>query len=181
MRQDAGGKAATQIMEVVSSGNTTIIGDYIPTCYSMHDRKWLVQAKGNETLDSVYQAIVQKSITVDRHYIFLMVGHNQVHALFKTQVMHKYQAVVTLIRNINGHAKIFVATLLPRPVDNMQAKLQIIKFNRALAQMVTKMKKKDPRVILLPVQHKFVIDSQPDISLYNSDLFTLNEKQLAQW
>ena len=127
--------------EVISSGNTTIISDYIGTCFPLHDRKWLVQAKGTATIQSVIQQIQQGSITVDRHYIFLLIGHNQLQAVKKASISTIYKTLIKLIRSKNLEAKIFVSALLPRPVDNQQAKPLIVKFNRIIATLVNNVRK----------------------------------------
>ena len=52
--QEVGDNAAK---EVISSGNTTIIGDYIAAAFDKYDAKWLVQVVGNVTIQSIVQGI----------------------------------------------------------------------------------------------------------------------------
>ena len=66
------------VVETVSSGNTTVIGDYVAAAFQQHDRKWLVQATGNATIQSTILGIRNNKITMDRHYIFIILGHNQI-------------------------------------------------------------------------------------------------------
>ena len=61
----------------ISSANTTLIGDYISTVFPEHSSKWLVQAQGNVTFTSVLNLIQENLITVDRKYVFLQLGGNQ--------------------------------------------------------------------------------------------------------
>ena len=63
-----------------------IISDYIGTAFDRHDKKWLVQAMGNATVQSVCEGINKKLITVDRHYIFIVLGHNQLQSAQKGTV-----------------------------------------------------------------------------------------------
>ena len=94
--------------EVISSGNTTIIGDYIATGFSKHDSKWLVQASGNYTFQSVLQKIKNNEITVHRRYIFVILRHNQLCSAMKGNVMAMVQSLVTEIRRLSCMAKIFI-------------------------------------------------------------------------
>ena len=166
-------------LEVVSSGSTTIISDYIVSAFNKHDAKWLVQVIGNVTINNVAEAIRMSAITVDRHYIFLVISHNQLRSVTKSQINLGFRSIVDLIRQKNKHAKIFISALLPRPIDNKEVKPLIIKFNRALAVTVNQVWKQDPRVLLLTVQHDFVKDGQPLEHLYAEDRFMLNEQGVA--
>ena len=117
------------VPDSISSGNTTIIGDYIATGFDKHDKKWLVQAAGNATYQSVIQSVKEGSITVDRRYIFLVLGHNQIHQVSKSLVSQAVQQLVKVIRARNTTVKIFFAALLPHLVDNQVVKPLIIKMN----------------------------------------------------
>ena len=169
----------TKCKEVVSSGNTTIIGDHFAATFQQHDRKWLVQATGNATFQSTLLAIQEGTITLDRHYIFIVISHNQLQMAKNSQLGHVVEEFLKLIRSKNVAAKIFINALLPRPVDNDTAKPLIVKFNRILAMTVNKVQKADNRIILLPVQHRFIKDSAPRLELFNQDLFTLNKHGAA--
>ena len=118
-------------LEVISSGNTMIIGDYIPSSFNWHDAKWLVQATGNAMINTIIDAMLMNDITVDRHYIFVVVRHNQLRYMTKSQINTGFWQIINIIRQRNKHAKIFISALLPRPVDNQEVKPLINKFNRA--------------------------------------------------
>ena len=169
----------TKCKEVVSSGNTTIIGDYVATTSQQHDRKWLVQATGNVTFQSTLLAIQEGTITLDRHYIFVVIGHNQLQMAQNSQLGHVVEEFLKFIRSKNVAAKIFINALLPCLVDNNTAKPLIVKFNRILTTTVNKVRKADDRIILLPVQHPFIKDMVPRLELFNQDLFTLNKHGAA--
>ena len=162
----------------ISSGNTTLIGDYVAASFDKHDKKWLVQATGNATFQSLCDDIRNRVITVDRSYIFFVVGHNQIRQISKASVYAGCSTLVDLVRRANPPAKIFSA-LLPRLVDNQEAKPLIVKFNRALATAINRIKKTDPRVILLPVQHAFIKDTKPIWQLYEENGFMLNKQGVA--
>ena len=173
IRQSANAK------EVISSGNTTVIGDYVAAAFSQHDSKWLVQATGNATMNTVLQGINKGDITVDRHYIFIVIGHNQLQSSSKGSVIFSVKQIVASIRNKNPAAKIFFSALLPRPVDNDTVKPLIVKFNRALCAAIHEVQKRDIRVLLLPVQHQFIVDSKPVMQYYNEDGFSLSDQGAA--
>ena len=162
--------------QTISSGNTTIIGDYVATAFDRYDKKWLVQAKGNATVQSVLLDIKDGNITGDRRYIFITLGHNQLHNMSKAFIADCFQSVWKMICERNVHAKIFVAALLPHPVDYRLVKPQIVKLNRALATVINRIRKQDPRVLLLPVQHSFIKDSQLIMELYSQDRYTLSSE-----
>ena len=163
------------INEMVSSGNTMLIRDYIAALFPMHDKKWLIQASGNATIGSITEAIKDGNITVDRRYIFITVGHNQVRTITRAEINHSILQLVQVIRRKNAQCKIFVTTLLPRLVDNEEIRPFIIKFNRVLSQIMGKINRNDHRVLLLAVQHSFVKDAVPIQHYYNQDRYTLSK------
>ena len=138
-------------------------------------RKWLVQATGNATLQSLTHEIEENRITVDRHYVFIMIGHNQLQLTEKSKVIQLFTALIQAIRARNNWGKIFVVALLPRPVDNDTAKPLIVKFNRAMAQAIGRIRKRDQRVLLLPAQHKFILDASPIIQYYHENKYCLSQ------
>ena len=58
--------APNKLRVVISSANTTIIGDDVIDGLHCPDPKWLVQIQGFATIDSVMTAILQEQITVTR-------------------------------------------------------------------------------------------------------------------
>ena len=161
-----------QINKMVSSGNTTLIGDYIAASFPVHDKKWLIQASGNATIGFIIQAIKEDNITVDRRYIFITVGHNQVRSITRGEINNYFTQLIQVIRKKNAQCKIFVTMLLPRLVDNDEMKPVIIKFNRVLSQIMGKINWNDHRVLLLAVQHSFIKDAVPIQHYYNQDRYT---------
>ena len=162
--------------ETISPANTTIIGDYVAGCFGPEDNKWLVQVVGNETLQSVAWKIQHDVLIIQRRYIFLLIGHNQLWTATKGTIQDAVAEIVDEIRCRNPAAHIYFSTLLPRPIDNIEAKPKIVKFNRNLFQAVKKVQQKFTKVQLLSVQHQFIVNSAPDVSLFNTDRLTLNTR-----
>ena len=123
-----------------------IIGDYVAMVFDRFNSKWLVQVTGNSMVQSVISVIHNKQITVDRRYIFVVLGHNQLHMAERAVVGDMFQELIGLIRDLSPIARIFVSALLPRPVDNAMVKPLIVKFNRALSVVIGKIAKRDERV-----------------------------------
>ena len=161
--------------EIISPSNTTIIGDYIASCYQAHDNKWLVQVAGNDTLQSIAWKIQHDLIDVQKRYIFIIAGHNQLWTATKGTVIDAVAEIVDEIRCRNAAARVYFSALLPRPIDNSQAKPRIIKLNRSMFQAVQKAQKKYTKVQFLAVQHEFIKQSMPDLHMYREDKMTLNE------
>ena len=82
-------------------------------------------------INTIIDAMLMNDITVDRHYIFVVVRHNQLRYMTKSQINTGFWQIINIIRQRNKHAKIFISALLPRPVDNQDVKPLINKFNRA--------------------------------------------------
>ena len=163
----------------ITRDNTTLIGDYIVAGFPQWDAKWLVQATGNTTFESVLADIISGKIIVDRKYVFILLGHNQIRTSTKSSIKWSIFNCIEQIRIINAQSRIFFVSLLPRPVDNQVTKLLITKFNRALAGSVNVASKQFKRVRFVAVQHEFVHNSIPLDKLYNQDKFTLSLAGLA--
>ena len=172
-------KQKTVINETVSSGNTTLIADYIGKAFDKYDQKWLVQVDELATVQSTGKKICSGDITCNRRYIFIHLGHNQVQQCERNVVRTLFTGLVDLIRKYNKSAKIFVAALLPRPLDMDTSKQSIVKFNRSLAETRNKYAKADPRVQFLPVQHEFIKNGTPDLKFFLDDLLKLNNQGAA--
>ena len=84
--------------------------------------------------------------------------------------------LVDEIRCRNSNARIFFSALLPRPIDNTDAKPKIVRFNRNLFAAVSKANKKFQKVKSLAVQHRFIQNSLPMTNLFNSDRLMLNDQ-----
>ena len=168
--------AVVRINDVVSSGNTTLISDCIGTAFDKYDQKWLVQAVKSATVQSVGIAICNETVTCDRRYIFVHLGHNQIQQCGREVIKKLYRGLIQLIRDKNNMAKIFVAAVLPKPITNDESKALIVKYNRSLSETVNGIKKNDGRVKFLPVQHDFALDGFPRVELYQQDLLMLNKQ-----
>ena len=121
--------------------NTTIIGDYIASVFPEFSTSWLVQAQGNATLGSVADMIKQGLVTVDRKYLFLQLGGNQILSAENNVIFSALLNLVILIRERCKESRIFVLEVLPRPVENDNAKPYICKINRWLANAVERLDK----------------------------------------
>ena len=161
--------------ETISRANTTIIGDYVLGCYKNDDSKWVVQCMGNATLQSVVLSLQHNNLDVQKRYIFILIGHNQIMSSTKGTVADAVAEIVQEIRFKNQSARIYFAAILPRPIDNDNTKPLIVKFNRNLFAAVARVSKTIKKVKFLVVQHRFIHHSKPVTGLFNSDLITLNE------
>ena len=102
----------------ISCANTTLIGDYTSVVFSSADARWLVQAQGNATLSSTLALIHDGILAIDRCYIFIQLGGNQVRSAEKGTVYSKVLDLVVAIRNKNPQSRIYFITVLPRVIDN---------------------------------------------------------------
>ena len=160
----------------ISSVNTTIIGDYVASVFGQSDRKWKVQSPGNATWASTLQGIKDKLISVDFRYVFFLLGHNQIRVSKRVDIVRIVFEVIAQVREINPEARIFICSILPRPVDNEEAKLLIVNFNRWISLAVNKAAKQFFRVHHIPIQHHFINAGVPKLFLFNQDQFTLNAR-----
>ena len=163
--------------EIISSGNTTIIGDYSIAGFDRHDHRWLVQGNGNATFQLVAQEVEKGEITVSRHYVFISLGGNQIVTLSKITLIQAIKKILAVVFQKNPTAKVFFVSILPRPIDNDTVKPAIVKANRIISQMVQKMKSIHNRIEFLSVTSMFLDEDQdPDTIWYNDDLYTLNQQ-----
>ena len=102
--------------ETISNLITTFIGDYIGACFPEYREKWLVQAIGNATFPSTLQAIIDDSLIINRKYIFLQLGGNQIRSVSKMIVYKQLLAVILALRERQAESHIFVVGVLPRPI-----------------------------------------------------------------
>ena len=73
--------------------------------------------------------------------------------------------LVETIRNRNLTSRLFFISVLPRVVDNMEAKPFLIKFNRWLAAIVSEVNTIFDKIKFLPVYLKFLDGVQPQLLL----------------
>ena len=109
------GIAKPQVLpkETINKNNTTIIGDYVAGAFSVSDSKWLVQAFGNATFESIMEKIQQHEIIVDRKYIFIILGHNQLWSSTKKGLGDAVLQLVLAIHQRNVGCRIYFSALLP--------------------------------------------------------------------
>ena len=116
----------------ISNLNTTLIGDYVSVVFPEYHDKWLVQVFGNATFQSTLDNIIAEKIIVNRKYVFIQLGGNQLRTSSKENVFKSLLSVVLAIRDKNADARIFVVGVLPCPIENTSAKPLIMFFNRWL-------------------------------------------------
>ena len=155
--------------------NTTLIGDYTATVFPEYNVKWLVQATGNATFASVVDAINDGSLVVERRYIFIMLGGNQLRSADKTKVFRSVMELVVAIRDKSKESRIFIISVLPRPVDNQEVKPLLVKFNRWLASAASWLENIFGKVKFLPVHTRFIDAEGPILDFFKEDQLTLNE------
>ena len=160
----------------ISSVNTTLIGDYTSTIFDEFSTKWLVQAVGNATFSSTLESIQQGLTTVDRRYIFIQLGGNQLRTADSDNVYNNLLNLIVIIRDRNPESRIFIVAVIPRPIDNDQVKVLIMKMNRWLRGAVERVARMFQGVKFLPVQLAFLNGAVPNQQLYNeNDQLTLND------
>lgn len=147
--------------------NTTLIGDYTSVVFPSHDTKWLVQAQGNATFASTLALVKDEMLVVDRRYIFVQLGGNQVRTGERTKIYSQVLDLVVYIRNKNATSKIFFIGVLPRVIDNEQIKPFIMKFNRWLAAAVNDVNSLFERIKFLPVHLQFLEGNVPKRPLFD--------------
>ena len=145
----------------ISCANTTLIGDYTSVVFAVSDTKWLVQAQGNATFASTLALIKDAMLAVDRRYIFIQLEGNQIRSTGRIRLQSLVLDLVVEIRNRNPHSCIFFVSVLPRWVDNAQAKPLIVTFNRWLSAAVQEMNVIFEKIKFLPVHFKFLQGSEP--------------------
>ena len=160
----------------ISSINTTLIGDYTSTVFPEFSKKWLVQAVGNATFNSTLDGIRQGLITVDRRYVFIQLGGNQLRSADSEVTYNHVLNMVITIRDKNPDSRIFILGVLPRPVDDEHVKTLVMKFNRWLRNSVERVAKMFNKLQFVPIQLAFIDGSAPKLQLFNStDGLTLND------
>ena len=153
----------------ISARNTTLIGDYISTVFPEFQSKWMVQATGNATFSSTMEALQQGLIVVNRKYIFLQLGGNQIRSADAVNTFNNILNLVVAIRERSSESRIFLIGVLPRPVENDQAKPYIMRINRWFTHAVERVDKLLGKVKFLPVHLKFLNGSQPRLELFRED------------
>ena len=113
----------------ITNLNTTFIGDYTATIFPPYNVKWLVQATGNATFSSTIENIKNGQIVVDRKYIFIQLGGNQLRMADKVSVFRNVMETTVAIRDRSPESRIFFLAVLPRIVDNKEIKPLLVKFN----------------------------------------------------
>ena len=151
----------------ISSANTMLIGDYSSAVFSPLDARWLVQAQGNATFASILTLIKEDMIAVDRRYVFLQMGGNQVMTSDRQKIHSQVLELVVAIRQKNANSTIYFVGVLPRVVNNEEIKPFIMKFNRWLATSVKEVDIIFEHVRFLPVYLKFIEGNVPKLHLFD--------------
>ena len=166
--------ASLQPLGEICAENTTLIGDAAAQCFGNPDRKWLVQCFPKAVLQTIFNRILSGEIIVSKRYIFLMVGSNQVFRAIKTKIHNELELIINAIVAKNQVAKIFIASILPRPAKDEYAKVYIMKMNRFLSASVKKLQRKHSRVFYVPVQLQFQKKEEYRL-LYQQNMLQLSE------
>ena len=87
--------------------NMMLIGDYIATAFTEYEQKWMVQAKGNATFESTLKAISNNEVIVNRRYIFVHLGANQIHTVDKDSAFKFILEITAAIREKSPQSRIF--------------------------------------------------------------------------
>ena len=125
-------------------------------------------------MQTICNRINKNEIDVNKRYIFIMVGKNQVFRAVRTKVYKEMFDIIKAIVIKNPMAKMFIAGVLPRPACNQLAKPKIIAINRFLASAVKRIQKTVPRVYYLPVQLRFQAESEFEV-LFGPDGIHLSD------
>ena len=158
----------------ISPHNTMIIGDYTSVVF-LNSNKWLVQAFGNATFQSMTDAIIEESVKADKKYVFVQLGGNQIRSANKQLVFNQLLKLIIVIRDKSPDSKIFVVGVLPRPIENDSAKPFIVKFNRWLKSACDRMGSFYANITFIPAQLSFIDGKGPKLQYYDEqDKLTLN-------
>ena len=136
--------------------------------------KWLVQAHGNLTFNSVLQQIKDGLITIDRTYVFFQLGGNQVLSANNDNFFQQILNLVVAVRERRNDSRIYFLGILPKPIDNENVKPFICRANRWMSVAVDRINKMFSRIKFLPIQLKFLNGNLPRKELFNQDGITLN-------
>ena len=156
---------AVKKMEI-SCANTTLIGDYTSVVFPLSDTRWLVQAQENAMLTSVIALLNDNMLVVDRRYIFIQLGGNQLRSVDRMKIYSQVLDLVVAIRNKNPQSRIYFVGVLPRVIDNQDIKPFIMKFNRWLAMAAHEVNIIFEKVRFLPVQLNFLEGNEPKRHLF---------------
>ena len=151
----------------ISNCNTTLIGDYTAVAFPDFQSKWFVQATGTATFTSVTSQIRQGDIAVNRKYIFIALGANQIRTAEGELEFQWILNLVVAIRERNNDSRIFITGVLPRPVENLAAKPLITKLNRWLVLAVNRVQALFKNVKFLPVQLRFITGTEPIVAFFH--------------
>ena len=88
---------------------------------------------------------------VNRQYVFFQLGGNQIRSNDYGNVFQAVLDLVVMVRESNALAKIFFIAVLPRPVENEQAKNLVMKTNRWLSNAVDRVNQLFSRIKYLQV------------------------------
>ena len=106
-------------------------------------------------------------LAVDRKYIFIQLGGNQIRTTEKNKLHSIILDMVVFVRNKNPASRIFFIAVLPRVVDNELAKPLITRFNRWLSSIVNKINVIFERIRFLPVHLHFIDGVTPKRHLFD--------------
>ena len=91
-------KGPAQANMTISNLNTTLIGDYVAATLSEYDEKWLVQVFGNATFASILEMIHKDKLIINRRYIFIQLGGNQIRTSTTSSMLRVMMEMVMALR-----------------------------------------------------------------------------------
>ena len=121
------------------------------------------------------EKIKQLEVVVDRRYIFVELGSNQIRMADK--VFQWILQLTAVIQERNKESRIYFVGVLLRPVENEEAKPNIIMFNRWMVAAVKRLQQIMQKVEFISVQLRFLMTLGPRMELCNQQhLLTLSEQ-----
>ena len=127
-----------------------------------------MQVQGNATLGSTLALIKDQMLEIQRRYIFIQLGGNQVRSADRVKIYSQVLELVVAICNKSPDSRIFFIGVLPRIVDNCDIKPFIVKFNRWLASAVCEVDVVFKKIKFLPVHLKFLDGVIPKRNMFNT-------------
>ena len=155
--------------QCISRNNTMIIVDIRLALLNQHDASWVAHMTGNISFAQCQELIQNKSIKIDKKYVFIALGSKQVYMGTDAQIKTDILRLVDVIFEQNSGAKIHFLPVQPRLADNHYAKQYIVQFNKQLSAAVKVMKSQNLNVVFLPIQNFFLVNGIPDLKLFEPD------------
>ena len=121
--------------------------------------------------------ILKGEVSVSRPYIFTWIGTEMIRTATKVAVHKSYGRLMQAIALLNNMARVFVTTVLSRPVDNEQAKPFLVDINWCITSLSVNQYNRTLgiRVKVIPVHLSFLRRGKLRYELYHNNLLNLNQ------